>query len=113
MRVLGVSRMLKFGLAILFAVGLVWIGSFFRPDLFAGYVVYGVAVVAALLCVGLTDKVSRANWIAAAVLLAVGALFWWLGQGWAAYALALGLGLVGGTLAAGMLSGGHRSPASA
>jgi len=105
--------MLKYGLAVLIAVGLVWLGSFFRPDLFAGYAVYGAAIIAALLCVGLTDKVSRANWITAAVLLAIGALFWWLGQGWAAYALALGLGLVGGTLAALMLGKEHRSPARA
>lgn len=103
--------MLKYGLAALFAVGLVWLGSYFWPDLFGGYVVYLVALAFALLCVRLTGRVGLNNWVSALVMLAAGALFARFGQDYAAYVIAAGLGTVAGTLV--VLGVGDRAPAHA
>ncbi len=105
--------MLKYGLAALFAVGLVLLGSYFWPGLFGGYVVYGVALVLALLCVRLTGRVGRNNWVTAVMLLAAGALLARFGQDYAAYVIAAGLGTVAGTLIVLGFSRGPRSPAHA
>lgn len=105
--------MLKYGLALLLAAGLVWLGSFLRPDLPDDLGMYLVAAALALLCVRMTGRVGAHNWIAAAVILAIGAVFLWLGQSWAVYVIAAGFGVVAGTLAALAFGREHSSPARA
>lgn len=105
--------MLKYGLAALLAVGLVWLGSYLWPDLFGGYVIYLVAIVFSLLCVRMTGRVGKDNWGVAVVLLGIGALFAGFGQGWAAYVIVAGLGTLAGTLIVLAFGQGHSSPARA
>ena len=105
--------LLKYALAALLAVGLVWLGSFLRPDLPGDLGMYLVAVALALLCFRMTGQVGSHNWIAAAVILVIGVIFLWLGQLWAVYVIAAGFGVVAGTLAALAFGQGHGSPARA
>lgn len=103
--------MLKYALAALFAVGLVWLGSYLWPRLPGDLGMYLIAMALALLCVRMTGRVGKDNWIAAAVILAIGLLFAFFGQAWAVYVIAAGLGTVAGTLAALAFGKEHRSPA--
>lgn len=103
--------MLKYALAALFAVGLVWIGSYLWPDLPGDLGMYLVAMALALLCVRMTGRVGQHNWIAAAVILAIGLLFVFFGQPWAVYVIAAGFGTVAGTLSALAFGKEHSSPA--
>lgn len=84
---------LVLGVAIVFLAGLL--------NLLAdNALVYVLAAVSALLCVGLPAGDRKTGWIVAAVLVAVGAaLSSMLEQSWGLYVMALGLGAVGGLLA--------------
>lgn len=113
MRVLGVNSM-KYVLAAVLAAGLVWLGLYLDFGLPGAAGSYGLVIGVALICAGLTTKVTQTNWVAVAVVLAVAALmFWFFGQSWAIYGVVIGLGLVAGTLAALAVGDRSRSPASA
>lgn len=96
---------LVLGVAIVFLAGLL--------NLLAdSTLVYVLAAVSALLCVGLPAGDRKTGWIVAVVLIAGGAaLSSMLGQSWGLYLMALGLGAVGGLLA--LLFFGQTSPMSA
>ena len=92
--------MLKFVFAAVLAVVAVWVGSSLAGVLPGDLLSYGIAFVVALLCVGMTTRVSQTNWLTLIVLLGVGAvLFWGLHYSLGAYLMVAGVGVLVGIIA--------------